>query len=142
MKESKVQSLLRQCSTLLPWHQMPSRVSQSRSKTHFLSPYANNTRIDSMTHYKRFDLPVDWENISRPSGFKWLYYDQKTSTWASRVRAQASFNGLCSFRIPTTSKSPFAKVPQLETNSISANGLCSNEIISRKSSCPTGLNPH
>ena len=101
---------------------------------------ASTTKSFLVTHYAYQGFPVQFEEICRPNGLKYGYYDEDTKAWPSRQGQRPSFRHHCPLTIPTTS--PLQCLKNLPEFHSDANGPTSNQIIASQTRCPQGLNTH
>ncbi|KAL8391947.1 hypothetical protein RB595_002236 [Gaeumannomyces hyphopodioides] len=108
------------------------------------SPYdvvlASTTKSFLATHYRTVPFPVALEDLLKPNGLRYTYYDQLSEVYPSRssvIVRRPSFAHHCRLPLANT---PFSAISQAFP--ADKPGPSSYEVVASQASCPQGLNMH
>ncbi len=90
------------------------------------------------SHWATVRLPVALDQVCRPNGLDFSYYDSAGTAWLGKQHRRPSFAHLCGIRFPP--QTPFAKLQKEPAYAADADGLSSYEILAKQTKCPPGLN--
>lgn len=111
-----------------------SLIRYSKRPSERIITLGSSTKSHLKTHYAEFGFPVSLEDVCRPCGLKWDYFDSAAATWISRTD-QTSFAQLFPLRLPPGSAYGSLNLP--------CNAWpTSNEILASQTKCPAELNVH
>ncbi|KAF2838260.1 hypothetical protein M501DRAFT_1017279 [Patellaria atrata CBS 101060] len=122
--------LLRDYSELAPYRStVTSSITLGSAKKSFLT-----------SHYATVQLPADIEDVCRPCGLTFSYFDLTTQSFVSQMSLNPSFAHHFSVQIPPTS--PLAVILSNPSFQVDRYGPSSNEVIASQTCCPMGVNVH
>ncbi|KAL8419176.1 hypothetical protein RB594_002398 [Gaeumannomyces avenae] len=101
---------------------------------------ASTTKSFLATHYRTVPLPVALEDLLKPNGLRYTYYDQLSKLYPSRssvIVRHPSFAHHCRLPLANT---PFSAISQAFP--ADKPGPSSYEVVTSQASCPQGLNMH
>ena len=101
---------------------------------------ASTTKSFLTSHYSHISLPTKLDEVCRPNGLKFGYYDERTQSWPARQAQKPSFRHHCPLVIPVNSH--FKCLRGLPEFNADAKGPSSYEIIASQTKCPPGLTTH
>ncbi|KAK0714105.1 hypothetical protein B0T26DRAFT_784054 [Lasiosphaeria miniovina] len=94
----------------------------------------------SMTHYSVVQFPVEWEEVCKPNGLRFSYFDVKNSFWTGRSRLSLTFVHHVQLKLPPDSL--FQPLVDPKNFAVDGDGQTSYKIQASQMNCPSGLSRH